>query len=195
MSTSSSCLVLTETDINKTEILNIPYTEEEEHLELSSNEKILQEDVLKYFVHLGKAISHKSAGHVFYQNVKEDHLEQFGIAFCDVLNEIYSKNNKSWQIGSVAQTDLYTVYQFGFGKNGELSYNYGNLLENDIKILVENKLSNKGIIYTRVIRIYKHINGFDCVFFIKPNAKHYWLKSIALRDADDTFVDLKKAGF
>ena len=67
-------------------------------------------------------------------------------------------------------------------------------LDDIIKSLIYNNASNRGIIFTRVCRIYKHLNGYDCVFLIKPHAIRYWLNSIALRDADETFMGLKKAG-
>jgi len=32
-------------------------------------------------------------------------------------------------------------------------------------------------------------------YFIKPKAYRFWLKSIAVRDADETFADLVKMGY
>jgi hypothetical protein len=42
----------------------------------------------------------------------------------------------------------------------------------------------------RLLRIYEN----DVIFLIKPKALRYWLKSTAIRDADDTFADLTEKG-
>lgn len=192
---SGSSMVLTETEINKRDIDILPFPEDESYLKLSESEVIIMDDVLTYNMHLGKAISRKSAGSIFYNHTKEPQLKSYCKIFCNVLNEVYSKNNKNWQIGSVVQTESYTICQFGFGQKKGLSYQFGNIADDTIKSLIQDRLTNSGAIYTRVIRIYEHVNGFDCIFLIKPNTQRYWLKSIALRDADDTFVDFKNAGF
>jgi hypothetical protein len=43
----------------------------------------------------------------------------------------------------------------------------------------------------RILRIYEQ----NVIFMIKPNQKRYWLRSIALRDADETLVDLLEQGY
>ncbi len=193
---SGSCMVLTETEINKRDIDSLPFPDNKEYLEISETEKILQEDVLEYYIHLGKAISGKGQGRKLHEKVSQKQLKQFGKTFCNVLNPIYAKNGKSWQCGKFSQTQLFTICQFGYGKNKGLSFQMfdEDELDDIIKSLIYNKASNRGIIFTRVCRIYKHLNGYDCVFLIKPHAIRYWLNSIALRDADETFMDLKKAG-
>ena len=194
---SSNCLILHETAIRKGDILSLPYLlENEDYLNLSETEKILQEDVLEYHIHLGKAISGQGQGRKFHEKASQDQLKQFGKIFCNVLNPIYAKNGKSWQCGKFSQTQSFTICQLGYGKNNGLSFQIfeEDELDDIIKSLIYNNASNRGIIFTRVCRIYKHLNGYDCVFLIKPHAVRYWLNSIALRDADETFTDLKKAG-
>jgi len=194
LSVSSSALVLTETDINKSEILSVPFLENKDYLTLSKSELILQNDVLEYYVHLGKAISKKGEGRKLEEKVNLIQLEKFGQIFCDTLNPIYVKNGKSWQCGRSYQTQLFTIYQFGYGKNEGLSFQVVDELDDIIKPLIYNTTSHRSVIFTRVCRIYKHINGYDCIFLIKPSTIRYWLGSIALRDADETFMDLRKAG-
>lgn len=194
---SSNCLILHETAIRKGDILSLPYfLETEDYLNLSETEQILQEDVLEYYIHSGKAISEKGQGRKLHEKVSKEQLEKFGKIFCDILNPIYAKNGKSWQCGKFSQTQLFTICQFGYGKNKGLSFQMfdEDELDDIIKSLIYNNASNRAIIFARVCRIYKHLNGYDCVFLIKPHAIRYWLNSIALRDADETFMDLKKAG-
>lgn len=47
------------------------------------------------------------------------------------------------------------------------------------------------IMVTRIARIY---DG-EFIFLLKPDRLRYWLRSIALRDADDILADLRAQGF
>ncbi|MDE0879623.1 MAG: hypothetical protein OSB00_13320 [Sphingomonas bacterium] len=44
---------------------------------------------------------------------------------------------------------------------------------------------------TRIVRLYDD----RFVFLLKPSRLRYWLRSIALRDADDIMHDLREQGF
>ncbi len=200
LANSSSALISQETSINKTDIDTLPFPdfEEEEYLVLSKKEIILRDDVLNHYKHLGKSINgdaYKVLERKLAISKEEDSeiLQKYGKALCEDLNEIYAKNGKSWQIGTIQQTDSYTLYQIGFGLNENIKENLPD--EDIIEKLIIDKRSNRGAIYKRIIRSYKHINGYDSVIFIKPNNIRYWLESVALRDAGDTFMDLKKGGY
>ncbi len=192
---SGSYLILRDTEINQEDIEQLPYPHNLTYLELSKAEKLLQDDVLKYYIHLGKSMNGKAKE--LYKKITTNELRQFGAIFCSELNDIYAKNGKSWQIGEITQTPMFTIYQLGFGKDGGLNmlYNHQEIIDDDIQTLINNKTANESVLFKRIIRLYNHVNGYDCVFFIKPNARRYWLPSIALRDADDTFMDLRKAGY
>jgi hypothetical protein len=195
LANSSKAGVYHETSIVKEDIDNLPYPQDEKYLEASDYESIIINDVLKYYRHFGKAITKKHDGHILHEPITEPELEAFGKVYCDVLNEIYAEDGKSWQVGEVLQTPTFISYQFGFGKDGGLQYEPKVDAEKDFNSLLDNVKSNSGIHYKRIIRHYQHVNGYDCVYLIKPNARRYWLQSIALRDADDTFMDLKKSGY
>lgn len=200
LTNSSSAMVGQETAIKKNELETLPFPdfEEEEYLVLSKKEEILRDDVLNHYKHLGKSINgdgYEALERKLDISKKEDSeiLQKYGQALCEDLNEIYAKNSKSWQIGAIQQTDSYILYQIGFGVNENIKENLPD--EDILKKLIIDKRSNRGAIYKRIIRSYKHINGYDSVIFIKPNNIRYWLESIALRDAGDTYTDLKKGGY
>ncbi len=192
---SSRVLVSHETSFLKEDIDNLPYPQEGKYLETSEYESIIVNDVLAYYRHLGKAITKNNDGHILHEPINEPELEAFGKVYCGVLNEIYAEDGKSWQAGQVVQTPTFVSYQFGFGKEGGLPYDFKTGTEQAFNVLLANIQSNSGIHYTRIIRYYQQIDGYDCVYLIKPNARRYWLQSTALRDADDTFMDLKKNGY
>ena len=185
-SNSPSAMVNQETSIKKSDLESLPFPHEKKYINFSKAEKIIQDDVLKYYRHLGKGISKRSSGIVLNEASEQIDLRTFGETYCENLNEIYATKDQSWQIGQVIQTPLFTRYQFGFGKNDGLKYSFSEESEEEIFNSLNDNLSNKGAIHKRIIRYYKHENGYDCVYLIKPNARRYWLKSIALRDADET---------
>lgn len=193
---SPRVLVSHETSFLKEDIDSLPYASDEKYLTPSQNELLIIHDVLKYYRHLGKAISQKSAGKILHDSIGLEELKPFGTAFCEVLNEIYAEDGKSWQAGRLVVTPTYVSYQFGFGKDGGL-VNEVQELQSDEKVqaMLEDAKSNGGVRFKRIVRYYNHEDGYDCIYLIKPRARRYWLQSIALRDADDTFMDLKKAGY
>ncbi|MEH3113195.1 HsdM family class I SAM-dependent methyltransferase [Pedobacter terrae] len=192
---SGSCLVLTETEINKRDLDMLPFPEEKSFLKMSKNEQLILDDVLNYQVQLGKAISKNAGGRIFEEAVTKSQLAKFGQLFCENLNESYARDGQKWQQGKIENNGTNIIYQFGFGPQQMLSENAASLAEVDLSAIVQDNQSNKGAVFTRITRIYQHINGFDCIFIIKPSKVRYWLNSIAIRDADETIVDLKKEGF
>lgn len=197
ISKSSSSLVLTETDINKSEILSIPFPENPKYLDLNVEERLIQEDVLNFGIHLGKSISVNGEGSLFEMTVTDDKLKAFGMNFCNALNELYATGTHSWQTGAPIFRANYVIYPVGFGKNNkivqEVFTSYMKKL--DFRKNINDSVSNNGAFFNRVIRVYQHLKGFDCLFLVKPQTSRYWLNSIALRDADDTISDLNREGF
>lgn len=49
----------------------------------------------------------------------------------------------------------------------------------------------RNVLYRRIIKLY----GRDMVYLIKPKTLRYWLRSIALRDANEVFTDLVSSGY
>lgn len=195
LATSSNCLILHETAIRQGDLLGVPYPLDEKFFALSEAESELQQDVLDYYIHLGKSINSRDTAGKLHVSTSKKQLTDFGKTFCRELNAIYSTNGKSWQAGTIYTGSLYTVYKFGFGPDNGLVNQFVDQPDENMSALLEDKLSNSGTIYTRVVRLYSHEDGYDCIYLVKPNAARYWLQSIALRDANDTFYELAKQGY
>ncbi|PZX59627.1 N-6 DNA methylase [Algoriphagus ratkowskyi] len=196
LSTSSETLINLETACKKEDIDSVPYPINLNKVALSHEESIIQKDVLDYFIHLGKQITKKSGGAILHHPVREKQLQEYGEVLCSELNDIYAKDGNRWQSGKVYRMPSYTVYQIGFGVDGKLKQEFvDDQLDDSIESLIKNDAANRGAAYKRIVRLYDHVGGFDCVYFIKPNALRYWLKSIALRDADETFLDFRDGGY
>jgi type I restriction-modification system DNA methylase subunit len=191
LSTSAEAMVMLETSFKKEDVDNLPFPADPRAISFSGCEKLIIDDVLDYYIHLGKQITKKSDGAILHHPVKKEQLEEYGEVLCTELNDIYAKDGNNWQSGKIYRMPSYTIYQIGFGADGKLNQEFtSNQLDDSIQKLINND-SNRGAAYKRIVRLYDHVDGFDCVYFIKPNAFRYWLKSIALRDADETFSDLR----
>ncbi len=61
----------------------------------------------------------------------------------------------------------------------------------DLHSLIDNP-QGTNVLYKRIMKLYQRK---DVVYLIKPKLLRYWLKSIALRDANEVFNDLVSSGY
>ena len=187
--TSNQYLVGRATAILKQDIMNLPYPEDKEELELSYAENIICEDVLKYYVEL---LSKGDKAKVNNKAEVED-LNAFAEVFSTALNSIYEEPNKSFHLDNIQDLGQLYLCEFNYGENtegGQISIQINEKGDDYLKSLVKSTI-NENINLTRIVKLYQK----NKVFLLKPKALRYWLKSIALRDADEVFSDLLKAGY
>lgn len=171
-----------DTTLSNADILAIPYPESG-NLDLSSNERILVEDIANHyreFIRVGeKSALMKESGHA--------KLTDFTSVFSTQINAIYKKNPlralepQLWS-GVICQP-------FVFGK-GKVDWSGADELKNKLDKLLHEQHGDT-LQVTRICRIY---DG-NFVFLLKPDRLRYWLRSIALRDADEMLSDLRAQGF
>ncbi len=173
------------------DIKNLPYPENPEDLQLGYSENIIQNDVLDYYIKSNTS----SDTSPLNQNITEDGLKEYGDVFCNIMNPIYEKQGQKWFSWGHHKEDSAIAYVFCYGapKANVLPNLFADGLESLEKLIPNDNRRNVRI--NRVIRQYLHLDGYDVLVLVKPKAMRYWLKSIALRDADETFADLKRAGF
>lgn len=179
---SSKYMINRATAILKHDIESLPYPEDEKELELSDLEQILVNDVLDYMLDFRrygeKADSEKTVTH--------QQLSQFSNVYCKVLNSVY-KNFKPY---NHIETDSYICFPFYYNDSSTIIFNKIDGLEDALDELIKNNIhSNSRII--RMLRVYEN----NLIYLIKPKQARYWLRSIAIRDADETFSDLVAQGF
>jgi hypothetical protein len=164
------------------DIKSLPYPESRT-LDLSKNEQILVDDILDYYrdlIRLGEdSAAMKENGHAA--------LVEFSSIFTQQINAIYQKNplralqSQAWP-GVICQP-------FAFG-NGKLDWNGADELRDKLDALLHEKQGTT-LHVTRIARVY---DG-NFIFLLKPDRLRYWLRSVALRDADETLSDLRIQGF
>ena len=165
----------------KNDILSLPYPEKE--IQFDSIEKELLSDISVYYSEFRKA-GEKS---LILESIADTQtLETFGELYCRILNSIY----QNFKPLSPIIGKEFIAYPFVLGDMSEFEIPDSiDSIENKLRTLINAK-KGYNLWIKRIVKVY-HKN---IIFLYKPNQKRYWLSSIAVRDADETFVDLYKQG-
>lgn len=168
------------------DILSIPYPENPEELKLSSFEQILIDDVLDYQIEFRR----KGEKAKIMHPVEKPNLLKFSKVYLKVLNSVY----KEFKAAEPIHTTSFICYPFFFGDEPEQDLeefnNNTEMLEEYLENLIRRQTSST-LRINRILRIYEK----NIIYLIKPNQLRYWLKSIAIRDADETVADFIHQGF
>jgi hypothetical protein len=162
-------------------ILCLPSPEQE--LDLSPHEPILVDDIVDYYrdlIRLGEGSDAMKLAGI-------PALPAFNDIYTQQINSIYKKNKlralePQWWPGVLCQP-------FVFGK-GKVDWSGAEELKDKLDALLREQRGS-GLTITRIARVYD--GAF--IFLIKPDRLRYWLRSVALRDADETMADLWDQGF
>jgi hypothetical protein len=139
------------------------------------------DDVLKYIVDFRRKGENSNA----VKPVTDTILKEFGTIYCKVLNSVYN----DFKPANPIKTDSFICFPFYYKEKPKLLENYSNF-ENHLKMLSEKEIGTN-LRITRILRLYEN----NIIYLIKPNQIRYWMKSTAVRDADETFDDLVKQGY
>lgn len=162
----------------KVDILSLPYPE----IEFSDIEKLLLEDISNHY----SAFRIEGEKSDIINEVTNEDLEAFGELYCRILNVVY-KNIKP--ILPIIGKE-FIAFPFILGDTPEMEIPDSiETIEDKLRSLIDNRL-NYNLWIKRIVKVF-HKN---VIFLYKPNQKRYWLKSIAIRDADETFMDLYNQG-
>jgi hypothetical protein len=175
------------TSILKQDIMNLPYSEDAEEMQLSFVEQILCDDVLNYQIELlskgSKADVNKDA------TIQE--LRSYSEVYNKLLNSVYGKSGKSFYLKKIYDLNDFYITEFNYGENVvEVETEKLDVWTEHIKTLAENAYSSN-VSIIRVLKLYEK----NKVYFVKPKALRYWLRSTAIKDADESFSDSIKAGY
>ncbi|OHB65662.1 MAG: hypothetical protein A2Y76_04305 [Planctomycetes bacterium RBG_13_60_9] len=178
----SRSLIMRSTAILKLDIDGLPYPEEPEALAFSFWEQVIQHDILKYmgdYVRLGQnsALLRQKAGN--------DDVRAYSEVFCRMLGSVYETLRASVPIflnGLICQP-------FYFGDPPDAPW-LGSTAEGELHRLIYHE-SHEALRTIRVFRYYQD----NVILIVKPDRLRYWIGSTAIRDADETLVDLRRQGY
>ncbi len=184
--TSSQLLVNRATALLKEDLMRIPYPGDVTKIKLSQAENILVNDVLKF--QLNTENKEK-----LYENANELELKNYAKVFSKTLNSVYQANEKEFQLFKILDTGSYYALHFEYSAGALKSISEENTdLEQYLNDLIPPSQKKKTNLHIqRILKFYSK----DSIVLSKPKQLRYWLQSVALRDADETFADYFKAGF
>lgn len=180
--TSTRMISRKATSLSGADIKAIPFPKDET-LDLSPNEKILAEDIVKY---QGDLVRLGSDATVLKEHAQNG-LEAYADCYTRQINTVYNRTplvalpHQSWP-GVIC-------FPFCFG-DGTVEWDGADTLIDRINALLKDQRSQT-LSITRMARIYDD----RFIFLLKPDRLRYWLRSTALRDADETLAELREQGF
>ncbi len=155
----------------------------EGNLNLSPNEEILVDDIVDYYrdiIRLGEeSVAMKENG--------KTGISAFNDVFTRQINAIYRK--KPVQALATQVWPGVICQPFAFGK-AKVDWDGAEALKGKLDMLLHER-GGPTLQLTRIARIYDK----NFIFFLKPDRLRFWIRSVALRDADETLFDLRVQGF
>lgn len=170
------------TTLSGTDVFDLPYPSSLD-LDLSLHEQILITDVVNYYRDLIRLGEDSAA------------MKETGAASLPMFNDVFTARiNGVYKTNQLQSLNAYTwpgviCQPYIFGK-GERDWTNADELKGKLDALLREKKGG-GLNVTRIARIYDGAN----IYLIKPDRLRYWLRSVALRDADETLADLAEQGF
>ncbi len=185
LATSSRVKIIKATSLYDEDILSIPYPKDLNDVKLSKADEVILNDSMTYFLS-------SSSKHILEEETTENEIYIFSDVFCRTLNSIYQKE-KSFQLFKIIDAGKYFALHFEYSSK-KLNSKFENA--DDLEIYIESvipsrKENNESTHIQKIIRVY----GQDSIIIAKPKQLRYWLPSIALRDADETFSDYVKSRY
>jgi hypothetical protein len=170
------------TAILKQDIDMLPLPKDSNELALSFWENILCQDVLEYmaeYVRLG----HNSV--LLQAAASTEDLADYCSVFSGMLGSVYS----NLRPGSPVFLNGLICQPFHFGDPPDLAW-LNDTAEGELRRLIYHE-SHESLRTIRVFRYYRD----NVILIVKPDRLRYWIGSTAIRDADETLVDLRRQGY
>ncbi|MEK6653009.1 MAG: N-6 DNA methylase [Nitrospirota bacterium] len=180
---STLSLVGKATSILKHDIDALPYPTDMKGFLFSFWEEALCDDVLKYMTEYVR----RGQNSVLLQRAASfDELRAYSDMFLRMLGSIYGNlkaANPIFLDGLICQP-------FYFGEQSNISWIEKGTAD-DLRKLIYNEERHKYLRTIRVLRFYTE----NVILIVKPDRLRYWIRSTAIRDADETLVDLHRQGY
>jgi hypothetical protein len=184
LATSSRVLIGRATSILKKDIDNLPFPENQDLIRISEAEQIIIDDVMAF-----QTRNVQDSLNAFI-NINE--LIEYNSVFVNTLNSVYKKE-KSFQLFKIIDAGKYYALHFEYSSEILIpkSENIADLEKYIAEAIPTREKNQQKIHIQRIIKAY----GQDAIILAKPKQLRYWLPSIALRDADETFADYIKSRY
>ena len=170
------------TAINKQDIDQLPMPDDPAELDLSFWEEALKEDVLNHmadYVRLGQDSD------LLKKSAELGDVTTYSSLFVRMLGSLY----RDLKAHEPVFLNGLTAQPFYFGERPDVSW-LGQGCEDSLHRLIYDE-SGESLRTVRVVRYYEG----NVILIVKPDRLRYWIPSTAIRDADDTLIDLRRHGW
>lgn len=178
----SKAFVAKATAILKQDISVLPFPENPSELRLSFWERAIEEDTLDYFsdfVRLGQN------SELLLKAANPQNVDKYSALFCKMLVSVYDNLKADAPIfldGLICQP-----FYFGDKPTASvLAQGQGDAL----RTLIYHK-HHESLRTVRMLRFYID----NVILIVKPDRLRFWIRSTAIRDADETIISLKEQGY
>jgi hypothetical protein len=179
---SNQMLIGRATALLKSDIVALPYPDDSTGIVLNNWEQAIVDDIGNYLIDFRRNGEKASV----LTKADESDLRNFGEMYCSILNPVY----KQFRPVQPIPMGSFVCYPFCFGDAPQIDLPEENEVVPFLDELLHRQHGSR-LFVNRILRLYDQ----NVIFMIKPDQKRYWLRSIALRDADETLVDLLGQGF
>jgi len=183
----SKALIARKSQISQADISALPFPEAAEQLDdLSFWEKALQNDVLKHMVQYSWGSERQ---HLTMNSAKQSDLRRYAELFVRMLGSVYD----NLAFAAPVFLDGLICQPFYFGDRPDLSWLFGSRKEaaKHLRELIYEEDKHACLRTIRVLRFYME----NVLLIVKPDRLRYWIRSTAIRDADETLMDLRRQGY
>jgi hypothetical protein len=170
------------TTLSEIDILSLPFVENGS-ISFSEHDQIIIRDIVDYYRDLVRLGEDSDA----MRNPGVPALPDFNEILTKRINGIYKTNKIQPMESHVWQGVVCQPYGFG---GRVIDWTGSDALRGKVDVLLREK-HGAGLKITRIARLYDGA----CIYLLKPNRLRYWLRSVALRDADEVLADLAEQGF
>jgi len=180
---NGTSLVGKATALLKDDIDNLPYPKDLNELSFSFWEKALREDILEYmtdYIRLGQNSK------LLATPANVDDLNTYSDMFIRMLKSVYENLKTSDPIF----LNGLTCQPFYFGERPDFSW-LSEQPEDELRKLIYDDKNHAHLRTIRILRLYSK----NFLLLIKPDRLRYWIRSTAVRDADETIIDLRQQGY
>ncbi|MCG7851052.1 MAG: hypothetical protein MIO92_00865, partial [Methanosarcinaceae archaeon] len=175
-------LVGKSTAILKQDIDILPCPEEPEDISFSFWEEALCEDVLK---HMTEYIRLGQNSELLKTAADINDLRKYSSMFIRMLGSIYD----NLQASDAVFLNGLTCQPFYFGERPNLRW-LTEHPEDELRKLIYRE-NHEHLRTVRLLRLYSE----NVLLLVKPDRLRYWIGSTAIRDADETLLDLRRQGY
>jgi len=165
------------------DIYNLPLIEDSQNLSFS--ESILLNDVVNYYIDFfgfGENAPISQNLNEIQETEVKNIFQDFSEIYCLALNSIYQDGEKKYALSKIVEGEAFFACEYVF--TDEVVKLETSISKNDFEAFIDH-WNGRNALIKRVVRFY----GENRIILIKPKQLRYWLKSIALRDADETLEE------